>query len=140
VYASTGNGNTIVVVNTATNTVTPLLTVTNGPPDGLITDGPGIILYLAQGDNTVPNSGQLRMFNLNTHADTLVAGGLNRPADLVLDPGGATALVSESSVGEIARVNLSTGVVSMLPTTYPIPPGGIGPNGLAYDASGRLFA
>jgi hypothetical protein len=140
VYASTGTGNMIDVVDTATNTVTPLFTVTNGPPDDLITDGPGILLYLAQGSSSVANAGQLRMYNLNTHTDTMVASGLSRPADLVLDPGGATALVSESSIDEIVRVNLSTGVVTVLPTTYPISAGGIGPNGLAYDASGRLFA
>jgi hypothetical protein len=139
IYASTGTGNMIDTVNTATGTVTPLFTVTNGPPDDLITDGPGILLYLAQA-NSVAGAGQVRMYNLNTQADTLVATGLNRPADLVLDPGGATALVSDSSTGQISRVNLSTGAITLLPTTYPIGTNGIGPNGLAYDASGRLFA
>src|SRR5262249_8034585 len=64
VYASTGTGNMIDTVNTATGTVTPLFTVTNGPPDDLITDGPGSILYLAQA-NSVAGAGQLRMYNLN---------------------------------------------------------------------------
>jgi sugar lactone lactonase YvrE len=139
-YASTSAGNSVVTVNTATGSVTPLFTVTNPPPDRILFLSPSTLLYLAQGDNNVAGSGQLRSHNLVTNADTLVAGNLSRPADLALDPGGATALVSESSIGTIARVNLSTGVVTPLATTYPIPSGGIGPNGLTYDAVGRLFA
>jgi PEP-CTERM motif len=139
-YASTSSpDNTIVSLNTATGSVSTLFTAVNPPPDGLLALDPTHLLYLAQGNTAVPGSGQLREYNFSTGTDTLVAGGLNRPADLTLDPGGATALVSDSSVGQITRINLSTGSITTLPMTYPIGPGGIGPNGLAYVGN-NLFA
>lgn len=138
-YVSTDTGNTIDQVNTTTRAVSPLFTTPHGPPDDLILYGAGSILYLDQ-NNGVAGAGQVRLYNIAADSDLRVATGLSRPADLVLDPGGKTILVSESSIGRIARVNLSTGAVTPLATTYPIPSGGIGPNGLAYDASGHLFA
>ncbi len=131
-YGSAGDGNTIFTVDTATGAVNTQFRTPTPPPDGLIFTGSSI-LYLDQGNNAVAGSGQLRSFNINTRADTLIAGGLSRPADLTLD-GSNTVLVSEFNAGRIDRINVTTGAVSVL-GNY----GGT-PNGLTFDASGRLFA
>ena len=138
-YASTGSLNAIDSVNTTTGVVTTLFKTSNPNPDDLITVGPGQILYLDQGTTLpegqlAPPTGQLRMHNFNTHTDTVIAGGFRRPADLVLDPGGRSVVLTESDRGTVDRVNLKTGVVSVL-----VNPGG-GPNGVAYNNSGQLFA
>jgi len=133
-YASTGDANRIVSVDTTTGSVNTVFTTPNPPPDGLTVDVAGNrILYLDQGNNAVAGSGGLRAYNLTTGTDTLIAGGLSRPADITVE-GPNTVLVSEFNAGRIDRINLTTGAVSLL-GSY----GGT-PNGLTFDASGRLFA
>lgn len=144
-YVSTGSLNTIDSVNTANGAVTPLFKTPNPNPDDLITVGHGQILYLDQGTTlpegvVAPATGQLRRHDFNTGADTVIAGGFRRPADLTLDPGGRSVVLTESAsgtasgTGKVDRVNLSTGAVSVLAST------GGGPNGVAYDNRGELFA
>jgi sugar lactone lactonase YvrE len=81
------------------------------------------------------NAGMVRSLDRNTGIDTLVAGGLTNPADLFLEPGGQTVLVSEVAGGRIDRIDLTTHQVTLFINT----PGGT-PEGLAYDCDGRLFA
>ncbi len=137
-YAAAGSLNTVYSYDTTTNAVTPLFQTPNGPPDDLIAAGPGRILYLDQGTTVpegtpAPPTGQLRLHDFTTGTDTVIAGGFQRPADLVLDPSGQSVLLTESSGGKIDRVNLATGAVTILNANAG------GPNGLAYDG-GLLFA
>jgi sugar lactone lactonase YvrE len=126
-YGTSLEDQRIVKVDTGTNSVTTVFN-TVGTPDSLVFDTSGDILYTNLG------SGQVRMYNPNTLADTLIAGGFSDPADLILEPGGGTILVSDFAGGTITRVNLTTHVKTVL-GNY-----GGNPEGLAYDSAGRLFA
>jgi len=140
-YAATGGADSLVSIDTSTGNVTTLLTPTPNPrPDDLVSNGPGRVLYLDQGTNlpegtTAPNTGQLRLHDFNTNADTRIAGGFSRPADLTFDPNGTSLLLTESDGAKIDRVVLATGVTTTLGTYT-----GSNPNGLAYDGAGHLFA
>jgi DNA-binding beta-propeller fold protein YncE len=126
-FVTSLSGQQILTADTGTNVVTPVFS-TVGQPDSLIFDPAGNIIYTNLG------AGQVRLFNVTTHTDTLIAGGFNDPADLALEPGGGSILVSEFLGGKIDRINLTTHAVSVLAN-----PGG-NPQGLAYDSAGRLFA
>ncbi len=126
-YATSISGSKINKVNTNTLGVTTLLN-TPSAADSLIFDGSGRIIY------TQLYTGELRRFDPVSSTDTLIATGFNEPADLTLEPGGHSVLVSEYLGGKIDRVNLNTNVVTTLLTP------GLTPEGLTYDASGRLFA
>jgi DNA-binding beta-propeller fold protein YncE len=76
----------------------------------------------------------LGIYNLTTHSNSIIASAGLGAADMALDPGGASFLVSNSFDGSIDRVNLTTHAVTPLYT------GGLRPDGLAYDNSGHLFA
>jgi hypothetical protein len=99
-----------------------------GQPDSLLFDANKNIIY------TNLQTGQVRRFNTTTHVDSLIAGGFNDPADLCLEPGGGSLLVSDFLAGIIYRINLTTNAVSIL-GNY-----GGNPQGLAYDNLGRLYA
>ena len=101
---------------------------TVGQPDSLLFDNNKNIIY------TNLQTGQVRRFNTTTHTDTLIAGGFSDPADLSLEPGGGSLLVSDFAGGQIFRINLTTNAVTTL-GVY-----GGNPQGLAYDNVGRLFA
>jgi DNA-binding beta-propeller fold protein YncE len=126
-YATSISGSKINKVDTNTQGVTTLLN-TPSAADSLIFDNAGRIIY------TQLFTGQLRRYDPSTSTDTLLASGFSEPADLTLEPGGNSVLVSEFIGGKIDRVNLNTNAVTTL-----LAPGGL-PEGLAYDASGRLFA
>jgi sugar lactone lactonase YvrE len=108
--------------------VTPVFT-TIGGPDSLIFDGNNNIIY-----TNLTSLHQVREYNTTTNTDSLIAGNFNDPADLVLEPGGQTILMSDFLSGQIFRINLTTHAVSTL-GTY-----GGNPQGTAYDSTGRLFA
>jgi hypothetical protein len=126
-YVTSLNGQQILTADTGTNVVTPVFN-TVGTPDSLIFDSNQNIIYTNLG------TGQVRQFNTNTHTDSLIASGFNDPADLVLEPGGQSILVSDFLGGQIYRINLTTHAVSTL-GNY-----GGNPQGTAYDNLGRLFA
>ena len=126
-YATSISGSKINKVDTNTLGVSLLLN-TPSAADSLIFDGAGRIIY------TQLYTGELRRFDPFTNTDTLIATGFNEPADLTLEPGGNSVLVSEYLGGKIDRVNLNTNVVTTLLSP------GLNPEGLTYDASGRLFA
>src|SRR5262249_14226079 len=96
--------------------------------DSLVFDPMGRIIY------TALNAGQVRRFNPVTMVDQLLASGFSMPADLALEPGGNSVLVSEFGGGRIDRIDLTTNNVTVLATV------GGNPEGLAYDGTGRLFA
>jgi sugar lactone lactonase YvrE len=126
-YATSPFSGQLYTVDTATKTFAPLFT-TVGASDSLVFAPNGDIIYSN-------GSGQIRDYNLTTHIDKLVAGGLGSRnlADVTLEPGGTSVLVADRGGGAIIRVNLGGGS-STLATYGPIV------QGLAYDGSGRLFA
>jgi len=126
-YATSISGSKINKVDTNTQAVTTLVN-TPSAADSLVFDSAGRIIY------TQLYTGELRRYDPFTSTDTLIATGFIEPADLALEPGGNTVLVSEYLGGKIDRVDLTTDAVTTL-----LSPGGT-PEGLIYDASGRLFA
>jgi sugar lactone lactonase YvrE len=82
---------------------------------------------------TLHYAGEVRRYDPSSATDTGIASGLNFPADIALEPGGNTMLVSEIWAGKIDRINLTSFAVTTLLT-----PGG-NPEGLAYVGT-RLFA
>ena len=126
-YATSVVTNQILRVDTLTDSVTPLLN-SSGGVDSLVFDLSGRIIYSQSA------SGEVRRFDPNTGVDEQLAAGLNVPADLVLEPGGGSVLVSQFGGGTISRIDLGTDALTTLGTYVG------NPEGLAYDPSGRLFA
>jgi DNA-binding beta-propeller fold protein YncE len=126
-YVTSESSQQVLRVDTGTNTVTPVFN-TVGTPDSLLFDTSTDIVY------TNLQTGQVRGFNLTTHMDRLIAGGFSDPADVALEPGGASILMSDFLGGKVYRINLTTNAVS------PLGNYGGNPQGLAYDGVGRLFA
>jgi uncharacterized membrane protein len=118
-------------VDLSTNTVTNVLRTPPVGPfsniDSLIFDNSGDLVY------SLYSSGQVGLYNPNTNANTVIASSLNGPADLFLEAGGQSVLLSEYLGNRITRINLTTGAVSTLATNIS------GPNGIAYDNNGNLF-
>lgn len=130
IYATSSSDDKIYQVNTVTNLVSPYFTAQK-PPDSLMFDSMGNVIY------TEFNNGRVRSYNPNTLVDSPIKSGLSGPADVVLEPGGNTMLVSEFNAGRIDRIDLTTHALSVLVT-----PANAGPNpeGLAFDNVGNLFA
>jgi sugar lactone lactonase YvrE len=116
-------------VNMTTGVVTVLANLTNRP-DSLILDSQGRLLYTTGGSGT----GTVSRYDPNTKTVSVVMTGLSYPRDLIFDPGQTSLLVSNFGLGQILRLNLSTGAVTTLLTNQ----GTV--DGLAYDPAGQLFA
>lgn len=99
--------------------------------DGLVIDSQGRFIYSNQ------TQGTLRRFDPSTGTDTILAFSLGAPRDVVLEPGGNSVLVSETSTGFITRVDLSGFNAKTILGVYG--GGGDGPQGLEYVGT-RLFA
>jgi sugar lactone lactonase YvrE len=120
-------GNTIYKWDTATNTVAPVVTAVSSL-DSLVFDASGnSLIYSVIGTN------QIGMFNLTTLSNSIIANVGAGAADMTLEPGGNTVLVSDAFTTTISRVDLTTHAV----TTFNV---GTRPDGLAYDNAGHLFA
>ena len=125
-YATSISGSQIDKVDTVANSVTTYLN-TPSAADSIIFDASGNVIY------TELYTGQVIRYNPNTTISTTLASSLSTPADMVLEPGGNSMLVSEFSGGNIDRITFSPQTVTTLST-------GLGnPEGLAYDGS-KLFA
>jgi sugar lactone lactonase YvrE len=116
-------------VNMTTGVVTVLANLTNRP-DSLILDSQGRILYTTGGSGI----GTVSMYDPSTKTVSVVMTGLDYPRDLIFDPGQTSLLVSNFGLGQILRLNLSTGAVTTLLSGQ----GTV--DGLAYDPAGQLFA
>jgi streptogramin lyase len=133
VYTTTflaSGGGAVQIVDTAAKTVNTLFTDPRSPQD-LIFNGPNDILYTTQ--FSPAGQGTVSDYNLVTHSIsdlTTLAGG-SKGAYLALDPSGASVLFD--TLSSIERLNLSTHAVTTVSTSF-------APAGLAYDATGRLFA
>jgi sugar lactone lactonase YvrE len=128
IYASSLEGERIVRVDTGTNQVTTI-DQQNRALDSLVFTPQGNIVY------TAINDGQVWMYNVTTHADTLLAHGLGSAQDLALDPSGTSVLVtagpSVNTLGNLFRVKLSGGATLIAQYNSS--------QGLAYDPSGKLY-
>jgi DNA-binding beta-propeller fold protein YncE len=124
-YATSLDNQKIVQVDTTTNTVTTVQSL-SFQPDSLIFSNPTTIVF------TGISNGTLDQLDLTTHTVTQLASGLNGPRDVTLEPGGNTVLVSDSNNDRIERVNLTTHAVSLLAS-------GFFPDGITYDNAGHLF-
>jgi hypothetical protein len=125
-YATSITNSQIDQVDTVANTVTTYLN-TPSAADSIMFDNAQRLIY------TQLFTGDVSRYDPISTSNTLIASGFNEPADVVLEPGGHTMLLSEFFGGKIDRINLTNGAVSTLLT-----PGG-NPEGLAYDGP-RLFA
>jgi len=126
-YFTSESGQNIGLVNWPAGTVQTLLT-TSGKPDSLVLNANGQIIY------SMPSAGQVWLFDPSTGSNTMLAGGLKYPRDMVIEPGGQTMLIGFYSPGGIVRYNFATGAVTTLSKKL----GNV--DGLAYDANGDLFA
>ena len=122
-------------ITTHTNTVLESTPAAAGYPDSLIFDTHGNIVHSEYGVYT-GTAGQVRSFTPSPPSDSLVRGGLSaETTDLALDPGGTTVLVSNRGAGELDRVALVGGALTVLKSGF----SGDGLNGIAYDTAGHLF-
>ena len=100
-------------------------------------DSMGNVIY------TALSAGEVRSHNPNTTADSLIAslGSSSLPADVALEPGLTTMLVSEFGGGKIDRIDLVNPLHPVVQLWPPANGAGSGnPEGLAYDNAGHLFA
>jgi len=133
-YVTDEPGQLLYQMNFATGTSTTLCAV-NGRPDSVIIYPPtGQVFF------TVAQTRLLEMYDPATGVCTILAsfGAKDAfpgyPRDLVLEPSGTTLLVGLYSPGKILRYNIPAGTMTLLAKI----PGAL--DGLAYDASGNLFA
>jgi sugar lactone lactonase YvrE len=125
-YATSIAGQNISQVDTVANTVSTYFNTSSGA-DSIMFDPSQRLIY------TLHYTGEVRRYDPMTLTDTGIASGLYFPADIALEPGGNSMLVSEIWGGNIKRINLTTFGVTTLLT------GGGNPEGLAYVGT-RLFA
>jgi PEP-CTERM motif-containing protein len=101
-------------------------------PDSLIFSGPNTIVYTQQNNGRL-NQGQLNQVNTDGSGNTTIASGFQNNQDLALDPGGASVVMSDTDNNRVVRINLTTGVTTVLAQfASPV-------RGIVYDAAGRLF-
>jgi hypothetical protein len=101
-------GNTIYKWDTATNTVAPVVTAVSSL-DSLVFDASGnSLIYSVIGTN------QIGMFNLTTLSNSIIANVGAGAADMTLEPGGNTVLVSDAFTTDVLQIGLSSdfGVLS----------------------------
>jgi streptogramin lyase len=125
VYATSINTGIIYTDDSVTHVVTPVFN-TGAALDSLFFDPSGRIVY------SQLDAGQVKAFNPNTSSNVTLASGLTAPIDLALEPSQTSFLVSDST-SHLVRISLAGGVINSLNV-------GSRPDGIIYDASGRLFA
>jgi len=101
---------------------------TGAKPDSVILGSDELIIYALAG------AGEVHSFNPYSKVDTTLATGLTSPANMVLEPGCKSILVSDVGVNKIFRIMLANHAL----TTFYSGPDKI--EGLAYDNKGDLFA
>lgn len=126
--ADAGSPRNISAVNAHTHVKTVLGTGYNGPSDvelsvdglhAFVADAPGTLLRLS-------------LTNMNHAAATVVASGLNGIDQIALDEVHGVAYVAESTGGHIQRINLGTGVKTVVATIA-------NPRGVLVTGDGRFL-
>lgn len=97
-------------------------------PDDLIVNSQGQLIY------SVPGTGTVYRYDPVAGTNIVLISGLSYPRDLVMEPGGTSMLISLYARGELARFNFITGTTTILSKKLGTS------DGIAYDASGHLFA
>lgn len=136
---------TVNVANTVTGATSLLFNtqaVTGGNDDSLtFVGGKGEILYTVA--NTTSTFGNLDILRCSSGdcidgtpgvvTNQVLVQNLGNEKDVTLDPGNATAVVSDNSNGKLERYNLTTGLLvgSAVSFTHP--------EGVAYDGAGHLW-
>ena len=120
------NSGRLLYIQTPKTLVTIANTGTN--PDAVILGPYQQIIYALTG------TGAVHSFNPYTRTDATLATGLSSPANIVLEPGCKSILVSDTGVNKIFRIMLANGAL----TTFYSGPDTI--EGLVYDSNGDLFA
>jgi hypothetical protein len=100
----------------------------DGKPDDLVLNSQGQLIY------SIPNLGQVQMYDPNSGVDSVVVSGVTEPWDLCIEPGGETMLIADHTLGQIVRYNFTTGVTTILTKKL----GTV--DGIAYDGYGNLYA
>ena len=119
--------NTISAWDVTTNTLTTVDTP-SVDLDSLMFDTHGNIVYDSFSSSVVGR------FNVTTKVNTSVTGTFVGPADMALEPGGTTALISNAGGTTISRIDLTTSAaIGSLSV-------GLRPDGIIYDNAGHLFA
>jgi streptogramin lyase len=133
-YATSEPGKKLYKVDLSTGVLQVLFNILDGRPDSLIVNNQGQILYSVP-KKTVPviTYGYIGLFDPATGVNTILVSGIYL-RDLVLEPGGMSMLIGQSSPGAILRFNFVTGTL----TTVAKKLGSV--DGLAYDPAGNLFA
>jgi DNA-binding beta-propeller fold protein YncE len=137
--AAQARAEVIVVTSSSTNSIyeisnlsgSPLVTLigsTFGKPDGIGVQSFNTLLYLS----STASGGFLESMNVLTGVSSTLASGFSSPRDFVIEPGGATALVADAGNSSIVRVDLTTGIKTILTSGWI-------PDGITYN-SGLLFA
>ena len=129
-YVTNFSSGQILSLNTLTKATTVVATVGNNP-DSIVFDSAGRIIY------SVYNTGQVRVYNIGTATDSLLASGFSNfgTVDLALEPGGATVLLSDRGNSTLRRINVTTGATTNVGSVGAFS----GLNGIAYDGSGNLY-
>jgi len=145
VTTNTTAGKNITAWDITTNTIAVLTNSADGAPiDSVMFINPTTILY-----STEPGlgpGGSIDKFTCSMFAANGTCGGVstntvlstgsglfNEPADMVLDPSMTTFLVANDMNNQIDRVNVATGVATLVRDF------GMRTDGLAYDNAGNLF-
>jgi len=101
-------------------------------PDSLVFSGPNTIVYSEQNNGRL-SQGQLNRVNTDGSGPATIATGFQNNQDLALDPGGASVVMSDTDNHRVVRVNLTTGITTVL-SQFASPV-----RGIAYDTAGHLF-
>ncbi len=126
-FATSLEGQQIVKVDTTANTVTQVNVSAIPQPDSLFFLNSTTLLFSGI------SNGTLNSLDITTGINTVLATGFSGPRDVVINPAGTTAYVSDFNNGRIATVNLSTNTVSTLLS-------GHNTDGLTFDDSGKFYA
>jgi DNA-binding beta-propeller fold protein YncE len=128
VYATNEYGEALELIDLSTGKITVLYSTAsiNARLDSLLLNSQGQIIY------SVTNLGLISLFDPSSGVNTVLAT-VKYPRDLVMDPGGTSLLIALYAQGQIARLNLLTGTMTILTKNLKTT------DGMAYDPAGHLF-
>lgn len=131
IYSTNEWQNSLQLVNFQTGKVVNLYS-TAPKPDDLTINSAGELIY------SLPNSGTVDLYDLNTGMNTILVSGIGGARDLTVEPGGNSLLISKyGDPAEILRYSFITKTASIF---FPKTKGISAFDGTAYDAYGNLYA
>lgn len=132
-YITNFNGDSVSVINTATNTVIVTIPVSAGSfPTGVAVNNPGAKVYISTIDGVYVIDASTNV----VETFIIIAAGQYFPA-LALNPAGTRLYISDTNNNQIYVIDTLTNTIIDL---IPIPPGGLSPTGLVVNPAGtRLY-